>query len=66
MKSIKRRLLPMADDPLDDVAQEKVGYPVKTVRIVAGMPDEDQIFDDIEENEFLTPPIDPHYRNDLE
>ena len=56
----------MADDPLDVVAQEKVGYPVKTVRIVAGMPDDDHIFDDIEENEFLTPPIEPHYRNDLE
>jgi hypothetical protein len=56
----------MAEDNLDDVAQEKVEYPVKTVRIVAGMPDDDHIYEDIEENEFLTPPIKPHDRNDLE
>jgi hypothetical protein len=45
----------MAEENLNDVAQEK-----------AGLPDDDQLYDDIEENDFLTPPIEPHDRNDLE
>jgi hypothetical protein len=45
----------MTEDNLNDVAQEKVE-----------MHDDDQINNDIEENEFLTPPIEPHDRNDLE
>jgi hypothetical protein len=45
----------MTEDNLNDVAQEKVE-----------MHDDDQKNNDIEENEFLTPPIEPHDRNDLE
>lgn len=56
----------MTENTHNEDEQKEVGYPVKTVRIVAEMSDDDQTNDDIQENEFLTPSIESHYRNDLE
>ncbi|MCD9024286.1 hypothetical protein [Cohnella silvisoli] len=48
----------MTDNNQNDDAQK--------VKLTAEMPDDNERSDDPQENEFLFPPIHPHYRNDSE
>jgi hypothetical protein len=50
--------IPMPEENRNDEIHENLDYKTQT--------DDDEISDDLQGNEFLFPPINPHYRNDLE
>jgi hypothetical protein len=55
----------MTENNQNDEVQENRTYDAQVAELAADMSD-DENSDDLQENEFLFPPINPHYRNDLE